>query len=105
MIILIIEKFGIGADKAERHAPIAIDPHRPMPLQIALQRVQFEGRQMHIRWPRRHVEQAQDIANFLRMSSLNASRRAAGIKGLKPLCRNPMIITNCIAYRYTMQVG
>ena len=89
MIILIIDKFGIGADKAERHAPIAIDPHRPMPLQIALQRVQFEGRQIHIRWPRRHVEQAQDIADFPRMGCLNPPRCAASIKGLKPLVPEP----------------
>jgi hypothetical protein len=39
MIVLIIDQFGIRTFKSKRHSPVAIDPHRPVPFQITLERM------------------------------------------------------------------
>lgn len=55
-----------------------------MTFQIALQRVQLEGRQIHVLWTSRHFEQTQNVPDFLHMRGLDAPRCAGVVKSLKP---------------------
>src|SRR5690606_9479681 len=91
-------------DKAEGDTPVAIDPDRPMALQVALERVQLEGRQVHVIWARRDIEQAENVSELLHMRSLNAFRRASAIERLKSLVpKSDYHDVACIALRYKAQ--
>lgn len=85
MIVLIINQLGICPYEAEGDAPVAVDPNRPVTSQIALKRVELEGRYVHVGRPCCDIQQAKDVSEFLYMVSLNASRRAGGVEGFEAL--------------------
>lgn len=106
MVILIIDKLGVGADKPEGDTPVPVDPNRPVAFQITLQRVQLEGRQVHVIRPCRDIEQAENVSELLHMGSLNALRRAGAIEGFKSLVpKSDYHDVGCIALRYKTQAS
>lgn len=68
MIILIVDQLDVGPNEAKGDPPIAVDPDRPMPVQITLQRVKFERRQVHVRRCGGDIEQTKDVPNLLGVS-------------------------------------
>lgn len=85
MVVLIIDQLGPGFGKAERHPPVAIDPHRPMPSQIAFKRVQLERWHVHGLRPVSSIQKTQNTRQLGRMSGLDAPRRAGAIEGFEAL--------------------
>lgn len=77
-----------------------------MALQVALQRVQLEGGQVHVLRPCRNIEQAENVSELLHMGSLNALCRAGAKEGFQSLVpKSDYHDVECIALRYTMQVS
>lgn len=85
MIILIVDQLDVGPNEAKGDAPVAIDPDRPVPVQITLQGVKFERRQVHVRRCGGDIEQTKDIPQLLAVSGLDAARGPRFEKRLKTL--------------------
>lgn len=83
VIILIVNQFGICSDEAECYPPIAIDPDRPVPVQIPFEWMQAKARQAQICWNHGDVQKAENTRELFGMRSLDTLSRAGSIEGLQ----------------------
>lgn len=74
MVVLVVDQLDINADKAERHPPVAVDPDRPVPLELALQRMELVARVVQFGGPACGVQGGQDTAQLGRMGGLDAAK-------------------------------
>lgn len=73
VVVEIVHEHGVGAVEAECHAPVAADPDRIVPFEVAaLQRMQAPARQVHALRIRRFVQAPQHGSKPWCMGSLNA---------------------------------
>lgn len=77
VIVLRIHEFHILPDEAERHPPIAVDPHGPMTGQVALKLVHPKSRDREIGRRLRHIQHTQDASELRRVRGLHPSRIAS----------------------------
>src|SRR5271155_1153250 len=73
MIIDEVNIKGFAVLEPKDYAPVRAHGERPKALEVALQRVQPEGRQIEVADTQRRVEQGQNLADFPRMFSVDAS--------------------------------
>jgi hypothetical protein len=79
VVILIVDQNCIFAFKSEGEPPIAVDPHRPMAFQIALQRMQSPSRHLQVGGRFCPIQRIKLLGKLFGMSWLDA-RFAPGQK-------------------------
>src|SRR5919106_1160763 len=80
MIVDIVHVLHGALLEPEGNPPIAGDPYRPMPLQVAFRRVQPEPRQVHVIGSSAAVQHRQDISQLLQMLWRHPSRRPSVVE-------------------------
>jgi len=84
MIVLVIDKFNISADKAKRDAPVTVYPYRPVRFHATLQWAKLVARLVEFGGRAGRVKGSQDTAQFGHMGGLYASCEVLTKKRLKP---------------------
>ena len=105
VVILIVDQNGIAIFKCEGQAPVAIDPYRPMPAQVAEQRMEFPARYVHILGRLRFVQSTQLQAKAIGMSWLDAPRGSRKKEFLDAFVAERFDHGQRIVYRHTIQRG
>ena len=77
VVVLVVDEYRAAAFEDEGQPPTAVDPDRPVPAQIALERMQLPARRVHVAWLARFVQHARMNRRSCRVPGLNA-RGAAG---------------------------
>src|SRR5579859_829412 len=85
VVILVIYEYGIFALERKREPPISAHSHRPVPLQIALERVQGVAGRIHVGRTVGRIQSGEEPSEPIRVFRLNASLRAGFGKVLEAL--------------------
>jgi|GEM_PF-4930604 len=67
MVINVFHVDDVGADKPKHDSPVGANGNGPKALQTALQRMQPEARQVHVRGGSRRIEASENVAQLFRM--------------------------------------
>lgn len=62
MVVEVIDQFDVDPDETKGHAPVAINPYRPVAFQFVFERVELEGRHVEVFRACCNVQQAENAA-------------------------------------------
>src|SRR5947207_8467880 len=84
MIVLIVYRFVVIAEKAERYSPIAADLHGPHTSTFAFQIRAKQAQAIHVRWAFGLIEVRQNQSQSYGMLRLNPRLAACVVKARQP---------------------
>ena len=85
MVVLVIDRIGIGTGKNKGNSPVSAHPDRPNTLPVPLERVQYQSGQRHVLWLCRCTQLGKNEAQPISVLRLYPRLAASLEESLQPL--------------------